>query len=53
MVTGAGNIPCKHIIHTSGSNYDSSNASNSEKVAMFVCVHVANAHDYYSTCFRC
>lgn len=32
VVTGAGNIPCKHIIHTAGSNYDNSNTSNSEKV---------------------
>ena len=31
-ITGAGNISCKLIIHTAGSNYDSSNTSNSEKV---------------------
>ena len=33
VVTGPGNIPdCECIIHTAGSNYDSSNTSNSEKV---------------------
>ena len=31
-VTGPGNIPCKHIIHTAGSNYDISNSLKSEKV---------------------
>ena len=32
VITGPGNIPCKHIIHTVGSNYDSSNSVQSEKV---------------------
>ena len=40
MVTGAGNLACKHIIHTAGSNYDSSNASNSEKVSLHVYMQI-------------
>jgi len=32
VVTGAGKIPCKYIIHTAGSSYDRSNTANSEKV---------------------
>ena len=40
VVTGAGNLACKHIIHTTGSNYDISNASNSEKVSLHVYMQI-------------
>ena len=44
VVTGAGNIPCKHIIHTAGSNYDSSNPADSEKVCVKYGVHYNGEH---------
>ena len=38
VVTGPGNIPCKHIIHTVGAKYNKSAVMTSVKVGSYMCV---------------